>query len=159
MVAPVAQSHQNLARESPGCRATAADVSGREVQITNKKGVFILDVDDLLVTYRYRFEKAGYRTLLSEQDWSLEGTKRVDFTMQLEGTSVEGDVSLESASSQSVRAYNGGVAAFEQHDFATAMAKFEQAVKPAAPVGITRERSRFPSRIFRSPAFRAILDV
>ena len=53
----------------------------REVDTTNKKGVFKFDFEELYVVYRLRFDKDGYHSLESEQTWDLEGTARDEFTM------------------------------------------------------------------------------
>jgi tetratricopeptide (TPR) repeat protein len=109
--------------------ATSPDVPDfLEVMITDAKGTFKVDFDTLDVTYHYKFEKAGYLTLEVHQDWSLEGTERKDFTMNPGNAMEEEDVPLASSSSPAIRAYNSGVTAYEAEDYATAAAKFEEAV-------------------------------
>ena len=109
--------------------ATSEDVPNfREVETTDKKGVFKLDFEEINVLYKYRFEKVGYQTLKTEQTWRKDGTARHDFTMQPGETSAVGDLPLASTSSPAVLAFNEGVKAFEAKDFASAEAKFEEAL-------------------------------
>jgi tetratricopeptide (TPR) repeat protein len=99
----------------------------REVDTTDKKGVFKFDFEELFVVYRLRFEKDGYHTLESEQTWRLEGTARDEFTMYPGETMVD-TVALVSGSNQAIDAHNEGVEAFNAGDWATAEAKFEEAL-------------------------------
>jgi Tfp pilus assembly protein PilF len=99
-----------------------------EVETTDKKGVFKVDFEEVGVVYKYKFEKAGYQTLEAEQSWSLEGTKRHDFMMYPGEASMGAAGPPTSTSSAAIQAFNNGVAAFEAQDYATAAAKFEEAV-------------------------------
>jgi tetratricopeptide (TPR) repeat protein len=100
----------------------------REVDITDEKGVFKVDFEVVDVTYRFRFEKAGYATLDAELNWSLVGTKRDDFVLT-PGQAQVGDVAVPTSSSNpAIQAFNSGVAAFKQDDYADALASFEEAV-------------------------------
>ena len=109
--------------------ATSPDIpSFRKVLTTDKKGVFILDFSEVDVTYHYRFERAGYQLLEIDQKWSLEGTERLDWTMQLGSTSAAADAPPASTSAPAVAAYNAGIVAFKAKDYATAEAKFKEAV-------------------------------
>ena len=99
----------------------------REVDITDEKGVFKVDFEEVDVVYRFRFEKAGFVTLDAELNWSLVGTMRDDFIMT-PGASQVGDAAVPtSTSNPAIQAYNGGVAAFEKKDYQDAVAKFEEA--------------------------------
>ena len=110
--------------------ATSPDLSAfNEVRITDKKGAFILDFDTISVTYRYRFQKAGYQTFDAEQNWSLEGTERHEFVMH-PGQALSSDSLVATSSSEpAVRAYNAAAAAFEAKSYAAAQVKFEEAVE------------------------------
>jgi tetratricopeptide (TPR) repeat protein len=100
----------------------------REVGITDEKGVFKVDFEEVGVTYQFKFEKAGYVTFDAELNWSLEGTKRNDFTM-VQGASPMGDVAVPtSASSPAIAAFNTGVAAFKEKNYADALTRFQEAV-------------------------------
>lgn len=101
----------------------------REVDVTDAKGVFKVDFEEVGVTYVFRFEKAGYATLDAELNWSLEGTKREDFIL-VPGQSQVGDAAEvpTSTSNPAIQAFNSGVAAFKKQDYKDALAKFEEAV-------------------------------
>lgn len=108
--------------------ATASELPDfRQVEESDKKGVFKLDFEERFVTYRLRFVKDGFLTLESEQQWDLEGTARGEFTMY-PGQSVVGAAPVQSASSQAVAFYNEGVTAYNAKDYATAETKFQAAV-------------------------------
>ncbi len=110
--------------------ATSPDISDFSVvEITNAKGVFKVDFEVIDVTYDYRFEKAGYQTLLTSQRWGLAGTDHVDFTMVPGATPTAGGAAPTSTSKPAILAYNAGVAAFEAGDFAEAQARLAEAVE------------------------------
>jgi Tfp pilus assembly protein PilF len=99
----------------------------REVRTTDRRGSFQVDFREIDVTYRYRFEKAGFQTLEAEQNWQLEGTGRFEWKMQ-PGQAVEvGSVAVASTSEPAVLAYNAAVTALKAKDYATAEAKFKEA--------------------------------
>jgi tetratricopeptide (TPR) repeat protein len=100
----------------------------REVDITDKKGVFKVDFEEVGVKYQFRFQKAGYQTFDAELNWTLDGTKRHDFIMQPGTSPTAGDVVPTSTSNPAITAFNSGVAAFEEKDNATATKMFEEAV-------------------------------
>ena len=109
--------------------ATSPDIPDfSEVETTDKKGVFKIDFDRIYVIYQYRFEKVGYQTLEADQHWSLEGTERYDFIMRPGTAPTVDGMPPTSTSSPAIQAFNSGVAAFEARDYATAEAKFEEAV-------------------------------
>ena len=109
--------------------ATSPDLPKfREVRTTDKRGVFIVDFEQVGVTYQYRFEKVGYQLLEVQQTWDLEGTERFEWTMQLGSTVAAADAPAASASAPAIAAYNAGIGAFKARDFATAEAKFKEAI-------------------------------
>jgi tetratricopeptide (TPR) repeat protein len=109
--------------------ATAPEIPNfKEILTTDKKGMFILDFEQLDVMYRYRFERAGYETLDVEQKWELEGTDHFSWTMQPASMSAVPGALPASASQPAVAAYNAGVAALKAKDLATAEAKFKESV-------------------------------
>ena len=55
--------------------------SFKDVQTTDKKGVFTMDFNFIDVTVRYRFEKDGYQSMEANQEWKLEGTQLFEWTM------------------------------------------------------------------------------
>jgi tetratricopeptide (TPR) repeat protein len=110
--------------------ATSKDVPEfREVMTTNEKGIFKIDFEVIDVTYDYRFEKAGYQTVLTSQRWGLVGTEHHDFTMPPGETPPAGDAVVTSSSNPAIQAYNDGVAAFKAGDIAVAQAKFQEATE------------------------------
>jgi tetratricopeptide (TPR) repeat protein len=109
--------------------ATSPDLPKfREVRSTDKKGVFIVDFEQVGVTYQYRFEKIGYQPLDVQQKWDLEGTEHFEWTMQLGSTVAAADAPVASASAPAIAAYNAGVGALKAKDYATAEAKFKEAI-------------------------------
>jgi tetratricopeptide (TPR) repeat protein len=116
--------------EGVSVAATSPDVAGfSEVRTTDKKGTFILDFEVVNVTYKYRFQKAGYQTFDAEQNWSLEGTERHDFVMH-PGESLTGDGLTPTSSSQpAILAYTAGATALTAKDYALAQKRFEEAVE------------------------------
>jgi Tfp pilus assembly protein PilF len=101
-----------------------------ETRVTNKKGVFKLDFDEINVTYKYQFSKTGYITLLTEQVWTKDGSARHYFTLT-PGESTAGEIGETPVvtNSEAAAAYQAAVDAFEADDFATAEAKFEEALE------------------------------
>lgn len=110
--------------------ATSDQVHGfHEVEVTDAKGIFKVDFDEIDVVYKYRFEKAGYVTLLSEQTWRKVGTERYEFVLQPGEVVPVADLAVTTASEQAVLAFNLGRAALEAGDWAGAAAKFEEALE------------------------------
>lgn len=108
--------------------ATAEELpSFREVETTNKKGIFKVDFDHLNVVYSYKFEKTGYQTTHANQTWSLEGTKRHEFVVHPGETAVAAGPPA-SKSNLAILAFNAGVAAFEAKEYPAAQVKFEEAL-------------------------------
>jgi tetratricopeptide (TPR) repeat protein len=115
----------------PGVAVTATSPqipNFRDVQTTDKRGAFIVDFRDVDVTYHYRFDKAGYQTLEVNQEWHLEGTQHYQWTMSPGGTPAVGGPPLASTSEPAILAFNAGVTALKAKDYATAEAKFKEAV-------------------------------
>jgi len=109
---------------------TSNDVPNfRVVETTDKKGIFKVDFDVVDVDYEYRFEKAGYLTVMSSQRWGLVGTEHHDFTMPRGETPTAGDAVPTSTSRPAIQAYNDGVAAFKAEDYAASQAKFQEAAE------------------------------
>jgi len=99
-----------------------------EVETTDEKGVFKVDFERLYVMYQFKFEKAGYQTLQTEQSWSLEGTARHDYFLTPGKTPTGAEGPPASTSSPAIEAFNAGVKAFEDKDYAKAQALFEEAL-------------------------------
>lgn len=101
----------------------------KEERETDKRGAFIIDFRDLGVTYHYRFIKAGYQTLEVDQEWSLEGTERFEWTMVPGEPVLAGGGAPASTSAPAVIAYNFGVSEVRLKNYAAAEAKFKEAVQ------------------------------
>jgi len=116
--------------EGVSVTVTSAEVEGfKELRITDRKGVFIVDFERVNVTHHYRFEKAGFQTLESDLHWSLEGTERHDFVMQPAQAPTADLLPATSSVEPAIAAYNAGVTALQAGDSAGAQAKFEEAVR------------------------------
>lgn len=100
----------------------------KEVHSTDKKGAFIVDFRHVDVTYRYRFERPGYRVLEVSQEWRLEGTQVHEWTIQTEEAEPVGAAPPASTSEPAVLAYNAGLTAFRAKDYATAETRLLEAV-------------------------------
>jgi tetratricopeptide (TPR) repeat protein len=109
--------------------ATSKQVSDfREIEITDKKGIFKIDFDVIDVVYSYVFEKAGYQTMKTEQTWRKVGTARHKFVIYPGADPVVSELGGVAADPV-VEAYRAGAAAFEAKDFATALASFDKALE------------------------------
>jgi tetratricopeptide (TPR) repeat protein len=100
----------------------------KEVTSTDTKGAFLVDFRHVDVTYRYRFERPGYRALEVSQEWRLEGTQVHEWTIQPEEVAPVGAAPPATTSEPAVLAYNAGLTAFKAKDYATAEAKLAEAV-------------------------------
>lgn len=110
--------------------ATSEQVPGfHEVRVTDKKGVFKIDFEEVNVVYHYRFEKVGYQTLESEQAWRKDGTARHRFVMYPGESATAEDLPPASKVPAAVEAFNAGASAFQANDYPTAIARFEEAVE------------------------------
>lgn len=109
--------------------ATSPQIPGfRDVETTDNKGVFTVDFRQIDVMYHYRFDKAGYQSMDAEQKWGLEGTEHFQWTMHPGTTAEVSALPPASTSQEAIDAYNGGVTAVKGKDYATAEAKFKEAV-------------------------------
>ena len=110
--------------------ATSEDVPGfREVEVTDKKGVFKLDFEEINVVYRYQFDKVGYATLKTEQTWRKEGTARHKFTMQPGESALAGTLPASASLDPAVETFRAGATAFEAKDYSAAIARFQEALE------------------------------
>ncbi|MFB3852838.1 MAG: tetratricopeptide repeat protein [Vicinamibacterales bacterium] len=107
---------------------TTPEISSfKEVKKTDRRGTFTVDFRHIDITYTYRFEKDGFQTMEVQQEWHLEGTQRVEWTM-MPGSSGPTAGPLPTTSQPAVVAYNAGLAALKAKDYATAETKFSEAV-------------------------------
>ena len=101
----------------------------KDVETTDKKGMFTVDFDNIDVTYHYRFDKAGFQSMEVNQEWRLKGSQYYEWTMRVgESAPVTGGIPAASTSEPAILAYNAGVTASRAKDYATAAAKFKLAV-------------------------------
>ncbi len=109
--------------------ATCEAVPGfKEVEVTDKKGVFKIDFEEINVVYLYRFDKVGYQTVKTEQTWRKDGTARHTFVMPPGESAPVADLAPASESAPAVQAFNAGAAALKAGDAPTAIARFEEAL-------------------------------
>ena len=109
--------------------ATSQEVPGfKEVEVTDRKGVFKVDFEEIDVVYLYRFDKVGYQTLKAEQTWRSDGTERHEFVMTPGEAAPVGALPPASQSTPAVEAFNAGAAALQADDVPTAIARFEEAL-------------------------------
>jgi tetratricopeptide (TPR) repeat protein len=101
----------------------------REIELTDRKGIFKIDFEVVDVVYSYVFEKVGYQTMKTEQTWSKVGTARHKFVIYPGDDPVVGDLATTLAADPVVEVYNAGAAAFEAKDFEAALAAFEKALE------------------------------
>jgi Tfp pilus assembly protein PilF len=108
---------------------TSPDVADfMDVATTDDRGLFKVDFVKINVTYHYRLEKAGYVTLLIDQHWTIEGAERHEFKMERGQMATPSGPPPASTSQPAIQAFNEGAHAFDARDYATAKAKFEEAV-------------------------------
>ena len=118
----------------PGVVVTATSKqipSFKDVETTDKKGMFTVDFPKIDVTYHYRFDKAGFQSMESSQEWHLPGSNYFEWTMhpgESAAVSAAGGPPPASTSEPAILAYNAGVTAFKAKEYATAEAKFKEAV-------------------------------
>jgi Tfp pilus assembly protein PilF len=99
-----------------------------ELQVTDSKGVFKIDFDQINVIYKYQFSKVGFITMVTEQNWQKDGIARHTFTMTPGQSASIGDAAPILTTSEAATAYQEAVAAFNADDLATAELKFEEAI-------------------------------
>jgi Tfp pilus assembly protein PilF len=116
----------------PGVIVTVTEGSHpnyKDVQTTDKRGLFTVDFPHLDVTYHYRFDKAGFQSMEVNQEWHLNGSEYHEWTMHPgESAPVTEGIPAASSSEPAIAAYNAGVKASQAKDNATAAAKFKEAV-------------------------------
>jgi Tfp pilus assembly protein PilF len=104
--------------------------SMKEVRTTDKKGIFIVDYDEVDVTYHYRFDAPGFQSMEAEQNWHLLGTQHSEWTMHPGQSAVAapGAAPPVTTSEPAIEAFNAGVIALQAKDYQTAEKKFTAAV-------------------------------
>jgi tetratricopeptide (TPR) repeat protein len=108
---------------------TSPQIPGfRDVETTDRKGVFTVDFSHVDVMYHYRFDRAGYQSMEAQQEWSLEGTALQSWTLHPQAAPAGGGLPPASTSQEAILAFNSGIAAFKAKDLATAETKFNEAV-------------------------------
>jgi Tfp pilus assembly protein PilF len=115
----------------------AEDPDFDDVATTNDKGIFLVDFSRINVLYHYEFDKAGYVTLKVDQRWTIEGTERHEFKMLpaeaiAPAQAVVGEAqppASTSTSNEAILAFNAGASSFRARDYATAAARFEEALQ------------------------------
>jgi Tfp pilus assembly protein PilF len=117
----------------PGVTVTATSPEipdFRDVEITNKRGMFSIDFRQIDVTYQCRFEKPGYQTMEVDEEWHKEGSQQFEWTMEPQKAAPPTPGALPVlASEPTVQAFNAGVVASRAKDYATAEAKFKEAAE------------------------------
>lgn len=110
--------------------ATSAEVpSFKDVETTDKKGMFTIDFPKLDTTYHYRFDKAGFQSMEVNQEWRANDSEYYEWTMHPgESAPLPGAMPAASTSDAAILAYNAGVKASQAKDYAGAAAKFKAAV-------------------------------
>lgn len=101
----------------------------RDVETSDKRGIFTVDFPQIEVVYRLRFDKLGFAPMETELTWNLAGTARQEFTLHPQGMVELGSAAAVSSSNDAVKAYNDAVQAFKANDYATAEAKLKEAAK------------------------------
>ncbi len=124
--------------EGVNVTATSEEIPGfKEVEVTDKKGIFKIDFEEINVVYLYQFDKVGFQTLKTEQTWRKDGTARHTFAMSPGQATLVEDLSPGAKPAAAVpaallppaiRAFNAGAAAFKAKDYPAAIARFEEAL-------------------------------
>ncbi|OYW06685.1 MAG: hypothetical protein B7Z61_01555 [Acidobacteria bacterium 37-71-11] len=110
--------------------ATSVQVPGfKDVETTDKRGLFTIDFPKLDTTYHYRFDKAGFQSMEVNQEWRANDSEYYEWTMHPgESAPLPGAMPAASTSDAAIQAYNAGVKASQAKDYAGAAAKFKDAV-------------------------------
>ncbi len=118
-----------------GVRVTVTspeDPDFKDIETTDKKGVFSVDFDKVDVTYHFRFDAPGFQSIEQDQKWELEGSQFYEWTMKA-GESAAPSATAgpppASTSREAIHAYNAGLTAYKSKDYAPAEAKFKEAVE------------------------------
>lgn len=95
-------------------------------ETTDAKGAYALTIRDASLVYTYRFSKPGYQTLEHVERIPMHTNSKRDFTLK-----------AERASGAATGVFNEGAIAAQAKDYATAEAKFKEAVAldPALAAG------------------------
>ncbi len=116
----------------PGVIVTVTEASHpkfKDVQTSDKRGMFTVDLPHLDVTYHYRFDKAGFQSMEVNQEWRANDSEYYEWTMHPgESAPMPGAMPAASTSQDAILAYNAGVKASRANDSAAAAAKFKEAV-------------------------------
>jgi Tfp pilus assembly protein PilF len=110
--------------------ATSPEIPGfKDVETTDKRGLFTIDFPKLDTTYHYRFDKAGFQSMEVNQEWRANDSVYYEWTMHPgESAPLPGAIPAASTSQDAILAYNAGVKASRANDNAAAAAKFKEAV-------------------------------
>jgi Tfp pilus assembly protein PilF len=103
----------------------------KDVETTNKRGMFTVTFDTLDVTYEYRFDKVGFQSMRVDQVWHKVGSEFYTWTMKpgQSAAAAAGGAPPASTSEPAVEAYNAGVTAVKGKDYTTAETKLIEATK------------------------------
>jgi Tfp pilus assembly protein PilF len=110
---------------------TSPDVPNfKDVETTDKRGMFTVEFRTIGLTYHYRFDKAGFQSMELNQEWNLVGSQYYEWTMRpgQSAAAVAGGPPPASTSEPAIEAYNAGVLASRAKDYSTAEAKFKEAI-------------------------------
>ncbi len=136
------------------------DPKFHEVRTTDKRGTFTVIFNQINVTFIYKFEKEGFQTLDTNQEWTADGTQRFDWTLKpgsgQQAAAPEPEAAKPASESrEAIEAYNAGVIAKRDKDLKTAVAKFKESVgfDPKMVVGWeSLATAQFESRDFKGAA-------
>jgi tetratricopeptide (TPR) repeat protein len=102
----------------------------KDVETTNKRGMFTVNFDTLDVTYEYRFDKVGFQSMKIEQVWHKVGSEYFEWTMKPgKSAAAAAGAPPVSTSEPAIEAYNAGVTAVKTKDYRTAETKLMEATK------------------------------
>jgi tetratricopeptide (TPR) repeat protein len=94
-------------------------------ETTSDKGAFRINLVDATRTYRFKFEKAGYKTMEDDLKVGIGANERKTVKMLSTGAALAaGELKVDPA----IEAFNAGAEAYSQGDTSTARRKFEEAL-------------------------------